>query len=552
MLFSRIFRVLMHRTSVFSGLMAILVFFFADCVEADDALHSGELARELGMSATRLQQATELVRESIEQEKIHGAVLLVVRQGHVVLHEALGWRNAEERLPMERDTPFKMASNTKPVISTAILQLVDAGRLRLDASVGDIIPSWSTEKNRAVTIRQLLSHTSGLRIPVIFYQPLLEKSTERPDAPSLAAEVDRFADVGVEEPPGHSYSYSNPGFQVLGRLIEVASGESLKEYLKRHIYEPLGMRDSWNHEDDAPRERMSRVYAWKDGKRVCRWKPEDGADWPIVRASGGMISTARDYATFCQMWLNDGTHDGRQLLSAQSVREATRPQTVTALSAEELATSGSFYGLGWSVDRRGIFSHAGSDGTKAWVDPSRELIVLAFTQSPGGENPADRFFETVLSACDVVPDPDEKPARPRLRELGIRIGVLDSGRANSITDVAGVRVGHRTMIEGESIRTGVTAIWQHPGNVFLSKVPAAIHVANGFGKFVGTTQIEELGVLETPIVLTNTLSTFAAADALAGWTLSQPGCDNVLSVNPIVGECNDGFLNDIRAASQSL
>jgi D-aminopeptidase len=117
---------------------------------------------------------------------------------------------------------------------------------------------------------------------------------------------------------------------------------------------------------------------------------------------------------------------------------------------------------------------------------------------------------------------------------------------NSLTDVEGVQVGHQTIVEGDSVRTGVTVIKPHPGNVFLSKVPAAVHVANGFGKFVGATQIDELGVMETPIVLTNTLSTFTAADALVRWTLDRPGCQSIQSVNPLVGECNDGFLNDIR------
>lgn len=142
----------------------------------------------------------------------------------------------------------------------------------------------------------------------------------------------------------------------------------------------------------------------------------------------------------------------------------------------------------------------------------------------------------------------DEPAEqgPRLRDLGISIGILPTGPMNSLTDVDGIQVGHCTIVEGDSVRTGVTAVKPHGDNVFLQKVPAAIHVANGFGKFVGSTQIKELGVLETPIVLTNTLSTFAAADALVEWVLQQQGCENVRSVNPVVGECNDAFLNDIR------
>ena len=136
--------------------------------------------------------------------------------------------------------------------------------------------------------------------------------------------------------------------------------------------------------------------------------------------------------------------------------------------------------------------------------------------------------------------------RPRLREFGIKTGILEPGPMDSITDVAGVMVGHVTLIQGESIRTGVTAILPHEGNIFQEKVPAAVYVANGFGKITGTTQIEELGNLETPIILTNTLSVPTAADALIDYILSLPQNEKVESVNPVVGETNDGWLNDIR------
>ena len=136
--------------------------------------------------------------------------------------------------------------------------------------------------------------------------------------------------------------------------------------------------------------------------------------------------------------------------------------------------------------------------------------------------------------------------RPRLREFGIKTGILEPGPLNAITDVAGVMVGQVTLIEGDSIRTGVTAVLPHEGNIFQEKVPAAIYVANGFGKITGTTQIEELGNLETPIILTNTLSVPTAADALIDYILSLPQNEKVESVNPVVGETNDGWLNDIR------
>lgn len=134
----------------------------------------------------------------------------------------------------------------------------------------------------------------------------------------------------------------------------------------------------------------------------------------------------------------------------------------------------------------------------------------------------------------------------RLRDHGIEIGVLKSGPLNTITDVPGVQVGHSTLIKGDSIRTGVTAILPHPGNIFQQKVPAAIYLGNGFGKLAGYSQVKELGNLETPIILTNTLGVAIAVNALVGYTLLLPGNETVRSVNAVVGETNDGYLNDIR------
>jgi D-aminopeptidase len=156
-----------------------------------------------------------------------------------------------------------------------------------------------------------------------------------------------------------------------------------------------------------------------------------------------------------------------------------------------------------------------------------------------------RHFLPVLAGAFLPPLASQPPPR-RARDLGIAPGVFAPGRWNAITDVAGVGVGHVTLIEGDAVRTGVTAIVPHAGNVFQQKVPAAIFLGNAFGKLAGSTQVEELGNLETPIVLTNTLS---VAEAIAGTvehTLAQPGNQSVRSVNAVVGETNDGYLNDIR------
>jgi D-aminopeptidase len=141
---------------------------------------------------------------------------------------------------------------------------------------------------------------------------------------------------------------------------------------------------------------------------------------------------------------------------------------------------------------------------------------------------------------------DELSRRARARSLGIIVGAMDPGARNTITDVPGVAVGHQTIIRGDSVRTGVTAILPHDGDLYHNKVPAAVFVGNGFGKLAGYTQVEELGNIETPIVLTNTLSVGTAVTAVVEYTISQPGNEDVQSVNAVVGETNDSYLNDIR------
>lgn len=153
----------------------------------------------------------------------------------------------------------------------------------------------------------------------------------------------------------------------------------------------------------------------------------------------------------------------------------------------------------------------------------------------------------VLSAILLPVSAWAQPARPRARDAGVIVGILPTGTLNAITDVAGVKVGHTTIIRGENVRTGVTAILPHAGNLFREKVPAAVFIGNAFGKLMGSTQVEELGEIETPILLTNTLAVPRVADALIDYMLALPGNEEVRSINPIVGETNDGRLNDIRA-----
>src|SRR5580704_30058 len=157
-----------------------------------------------------------------------------------------------------------------------------------------------------------------------------------------------------------------------------------------------------------------------------------------------------------------------------------------------------------------------------------------------------RTLPIILIACALCLTAQETNTRPRSADLGLKVGGLATGPLDAITDVAGVRVGHTTLNQGDSVRTGVTVILPHGGNLFREKVPGAVFIGNAFGKLAGSTQVEELGEIETPIALTSTLNVPRVADAIIDYMLALPGNENVRSINPLVGETNDGYLNDIR------
>ena len=179
---------------------------------------------------------------------------------------------------------------------------------------------------------------------------------------------------------------------------------------------------------------------------------------------------------------------------------------------------------------------------RTFVQICQGWIDLAHLRTSGGLIRASIVAAALLWSGVVLPG----QARPRARDLGIAPGLGQPGATNAITDVAGVRVGQVTIVSGDTVRTGVTAILPHGGNLFQEKVPGAVFVGNAFGKLAGSTQVEELGTIESPIVLTNTLSVGTALDAIVRWTIGQPGNQMVRSVNGLVGETNDGSLNDIR------
>jgi CubicO group peptidase (beta-lactamase class C family) len=348
------------------------------------------------MSSSVLAGAVGLYEEAVARGDLVGAVVLVARQGKIVVHEAIGWRDKENGLEMEPATMFRMASNTKPLVATAIAQLVEQNKLEYDDLVREHIPAWDNYRAGFVTVGQLLSHSSGLRIPTLFLSPLMEPSAAHPDAPTLQLESARFGEVGAEVPPGTSYSYNNPGYNTLGALVEIASGQLLEDYLMGAVYGPLGMEDSYNHREghplDGKLDRMGAVYYRRgaDGEWTPGGTPGGPVAFPFARGSGGMISTAWDYAVFCQAFLNGGVYDGARILQPETIELMTSPKIHIAGEGDDA----SWYGYGWRL-ADGTYGHGGSDGTNAWIDPEREIIGLVFTQTPRGPNPLQRFRQIV-------------------------------------------------------------------------------------------------------------------------------------------------------------
>ena len=340
-----------------------------------------------GARVEALREAVDLFRKAVSADQLRGAVLYAARNGEVLLHEAVGLRNVTSREPMEKDTLFRMASNTKPVVATAIMMLQEEGRLSIDDPVAKHLPSFANEKSRGITIAQLLSHSSGLRIEPIFYP--FKDGEER----SLQAAVAKFGAEGPKEAPG-AYSYNNAGYNTLGAIIEVLSGMPLERFLITRIYEPLGMVDTLNHEDAAKLSRMATVYRGRrDGDKVVftqGFTPGDKPDYPFVRASGGMISTAADYAKFLETFRNGGIYNGTRLLKEESVKAMLVPRAKISETSS--------YGLGWMLSPDGSYFHTGSDGTMAWVDPPRGIVGMVLTQSPGGVNPRNEFRQKIVDA----------------------------------------------------------------------------------------------------------------------------------------------------------
>jgi CubicO group peptidase (beta-lactamase class C family) len=319
----------------------------------------------------------EAVREQVatwsERNEIVGAELLIIVGDEGVLHQVWGKSDLDEGVDLIENQIFRVRSMTKPLVGTAILMLAERGELDLDDRVADHLAAFRNPRSDAITIRDLLHHTSG------FTMGYPRGSID--DYEGLEEAVADAAAQGPKYEPGTEYHYADADTASLGLIVETVSGRSLAGFIREEIFTPLGMEDSYCllGTDRPRRERVCSTSVWQGGRFVEYWDNEAEPETPFFRASGGLFCTARDYAAFLRMWLDHGRAGDRQLLSEASVAEALTPGPLFDR-----------YGMHWELYHPAttaggmpVFGHGGSDGTVAIALPEQDAMVLYFTQSRG-------------------------------------------------------------------------------------------------------------------------------------------------------------------------
>jgi len=410
------------------GLSAILkvVLFFGVGTGTVVAAESGlPLAppEEVGMSAERLGQIRPAMQAYVDDGRLAGVMTMVARRGKVVHWEAVGMRDIEAGDPLERDDVFRIYSMTKPVTTVAAMILVDEGRIRLGDPVSDFIPEFeavtvldeSGERvapTERMTVEHLMTHTSGMSLG--YSDTPVDRLYKESGLFSAAVGLDDFAARAAELPllssPGQHWNYS-VSIDVLGRIVEVASGMSFDNFVKERILDPLGMDDTSFH---VPLERRARFMANHrrvEGQLQTVGSPEDG-DFtrPPAWLSGGsgLTSTASDYVRFAQMLLQDGQLDDVRILEAATVemmRANRLPGSLVPIELGKYLSPGYGFGLGFAVlvdedaspepDHNGMYRWAGGANTFFWIDPESELIGMVWTQIFGFSD-IEREFQTLV------------------------------------------------------------------------------------------------------------------------------------------------------------
>ena len=386
---------------------------------------------EVGLSSERLQRITKMIERHIAAGRVAGAVTIVGRRGKVAHHVAQGMMDRDTKQPMATSSMFRLASMTKPVIGVAVMMLVEEGKLHLNDPVARYIPEFKDMKvavalpaggpapaasgaprfytvpaQRAITVKDLLTHTSGLGSGPMSTSEI--EKVARKDGETLADYIPRLGGTVLEFQPGSRWSYSpGAGFETLGRVIEIASGERLDRFFRTRIFDPLGMKDITFWPTEAQWPRVATVYRPGPNGLTKTVMPNDTMSRNVYfRGSGGLYSTAEDYIPLGLMLANSGELNGKRLLSRKAVEMMSAAHVLDT-------TAGLPAGQGFGLSVRVVTNHAAnntmlSDGTYGWsgaqgthffVDPKEQLTGALMVQTSDGE--VRREFEDLVAQSVV-------------------------------------------------------------------------------------------------------------------------------------------------------
>lgn len=382
---------------------------------------------EVGLCPERLQRLLAVLQADIDRGRLPGAVALVARRGKVALFESLGRQDPAAGSPMTRDSIFRIYSMTKPVVSVAVMMLLEQGRLLLSDPVARHLPEFANQKvaverggqvtladvQRPATVQDLLRHTAGLTYEFLGnadvqrqYARLQMGSRERSNA-----EFSRvLAGLPLMYQPGSVWEYSR-ATDVLGRLVEVLSGQTLGEYLRRKIFVPLGMHDTGFSVDQAHHPRIAEPFAHDPDGGVPMRVLEPRRAAAMESGGGGLLSTAMDYARFLQFMRNRGELDGVRLLGSRTVDFMTADHLGAIPVTGEVLPPGYGFGLGFAVrtatgiasvpGSKGLYYWGGIAGTTFFVDPTQDLYALLMLQAPNQRDFYRPLFRSLVYAALV-------------------------------------------------------------------------------------------------------------------------------------------------------
>jgi CubicO group peptidase (beta-lactamase class C family) len=341
-----------------------------------------------GLSSQALQKLLDEVRGFVKNDDIVGGELLVIKNRRTVLHEAVGLSDPEKKKPLRPDTIYCIRSMTKPLIGAAVQILITEGRLSLDDTAARYLPSFDNDKSRGITVRHLLTHTSGLPF----------SSSQRANSDGLAGLRDLADMSGQGGPifrPGNGYQYSDAGADTLGAIVSEITGLPAEAFITNRILEPLGMNDTFPLVSAAgdKLERFTPAYRKLLGNWIPFWSPGWKPVFSFFQPSQSMYSTTRDYARFLALYLDGGRLGDKLLLSEAAVRRSLEPVNNSGAPngfRKLTAYYGQMMEVYVNVGRKGVaFGHGGSDGTWAAAWPEHDLMVLYFTQSRGNSTVID-------------------------------------------------------------------------------------------------------------------------------------------------------------------